>query len=199
MINRRALVQLIGAVVAWLPFGRLKLFAQGAPPPLFTSTQVRTLAGIAGVALPSALDDEARDAAVRKFVAWHVNYREGADMGHGYGSSTLRQRSGPAVAPRYPAQFAELDQAAIAQGATSFAAAPPPIRRSVVEAALNSLQPVNRLPARPTGANLVADFLGMYFTSAAAFDLAYQAAIGRDDCRGLENSDQPPAAIGGPR
>jgi hypothetical protein len=120
-------------------------------------------------------------------------------MGHGYGSSTLRQKSGPPVAPRYPAQFAALDQAAIAQGAASFADAPPAIRRSLVEAALNSPQPVNRLSARPTGANLVADFIGMYFTSAGAFDLAYQAAIGRDDCRGLENSDQPPSPLGGPR
>ncbi len=196
MINRRALLQLGSVVVAWRPFARLRLLAQ-APAPTFTTEQIKTLGGIAEAALPSALDAEARDGAVRKFVAWHVNYREGADMGHGYGNSTLRQKSGPAVAPRYPAQFAALDQSAIAQGAVSFAAASPAIRRRVVDAALNGTPPVNRLPARPTGANLVADFIGMYFTSAGAFDLAYQAAIGRDDCRGLENSDQPPPALGG--
>jgi hypothetical protein len=195
MINRRSLLKLGGAVVAWRPFARLKVLAAATQAPVFTPDQIATLSGIAAVTLPSALDAEARDGAVRKFVSWHVNYREGADMGHGYGNSTLRQKSGPAVSPRYPAQFAALDQSARAQGAASFAAAPPAIRRAIVETALNTPQAVNRLPARPTGANLVADFIGMYFNSAGAFDLAYQAAIGRDDCRELENSDQPPAAI----
>ena len=116
-------------------------------------------------------------------------------MGHGYGNSTLRQKSGPPVSPRYTAQFASLDQAARAQGAASFAVAAAPIRRAIVESALNTPQPVNRMPAKPTGANLIADFAGMYFNSAGAFDLAYNAEIGRDDCRGLENSDQPPAPL----
>jgi hypothetical protein len=195
MINRRSLLKLGGAVVAWRPFARLKVLAQAPQAPAFTPDQIKTLAGIAEVALPTALDAEARDGAVRKFVSWHVNYREGADMGHGYGNSTLRQKSGPPVSPRYTAQFGALDQAATAQGAPSFAAASPAIRRAIVESALNTPQPVTRLPARPTGANLVADFIGMYFNSAGAFDLAYQAAIGRDDCRELENSDQPPAPI----
>jgi hypothetical protein len=195
MINRRSLLKLGAAVVAWRPFARFNLLAQTASAPAFTADQIQTLRGIADVTLPSSLDADARDTAVRKFVSWHVNYRQGADMGHGYGNSTLRPKSGPAVLPRYSAQFASLDQVARTQGAASFAAAPAAIRRSIVESALNTPQPVNRLPARPTGANLVADFAGMYFNSAGAFDLAYQAEIGRDDCRGLENSDQPPVAI----
>jgi hypothetical protein len=195
MINRRALLKLTGAVVAWRPFARFKVLAQAPPAPAFTPDQIKALGGIAEATLPSALDAEGRDNAVRKFVSWHVNYREGADMGHGYGNSTLRQRSGPAVWPRYAAQFAALDQAARAQGASSFDAAPAAVRRAVVETALNTPLPVTRMPARPTGANLVADFIGMYFNSAGAFDLAYQSAIGRDDCRDLDNSDQPPAPI----
>lgn len=195
MINRRTLLKLGGAIVAWRPFARLTVLAQASSAPVFTPDQINTLGGIAEVTLPSALDADERDNAVRTFVRWHVNYREGADMGHGYGNSTLRQKSGPAVAPRYAAQFAAIDQAARAQGAASFASASPAIRRGIVESALNAPQPVNRLPARPTGANLVADFVGMYFNSAGAFDLAYQAAIGRDDCRGLENSDQAPGPV----
>jgi hypothetical protein len=195
MINRRSLLKLGGAVIAWRPFSQLRVLAAPPQTPTFTSDQIQTLAGIAEVTLPSALDAEARDNAVRKFVSWHVNYREGADMGHGYGNSTLRAKSGPAVSPRYAAQFASLDQAARAQGAASFAAAPAAVRRTIVESALNTPQPVNRMPSKPTGANLIADFAGMYFNSAGAFDLAYEAEIGRDDCRGLENSDQPPLPL----
>ena len=197
MINRRSLLKLGGAVVAWRPFARLKVLAEAPQAPVFTPDQIKTLSGIAQVTLPAALDAEKRDDAVRKFVSWHVNYREGADMGHGYGNSTLRQKSGPPVSPRYAPQFAALDESARAKGASSFAAADATVRRAIVESALNTPQAVNRLLARPTGANLVADFIGMYFNSAGAFDLAYQAAIGRDNCRGLENSDQAPAPLGG--
>jgi hypothetical protein len=196
MIGRRALLKLGGSLMAWRPLARAAALAQ-APSPVFTPDQITTLAALADVTLPSAAGDDGRDDAVRKFVGWHVNYRAGADMGHGYGNSTLRARSGPAVAPRYAAQFAALDEAARRQGADAFASASVAVRRAIVEATLNSPQPVNRLPSRPTGANLVADFMGLYFNSAPAFDLAYQAAIGRDDCRGLDNSDRPPAAMGG--
>jgi hypothetical protein len=58
---------------------------------------------------------------------------------------------------------------------------------------LNGAQPVNRLPAQPNGQSLIADFMGFYFTSADAWDLAYQAQIGRDRCRTLDGSDLPPS------
>jgi hypothetical protein len=62
----------------------------------------------------------------------------------------------------------------------------------VIEAALSTPQPVANLPARPTGANLVADFMGFYFNSPDATDLAYQRAIMRDTCRGLPGSEKEP-------
>src|SRR5690348_15964356 len=99
MIKRRSLLKLAGAVVAWRPFARFKVLAQAPPAPVFTSDQINTLSGIAAVTLPSALDQEARDNVFRRFVSWHVNYREGADMGHVYGNSTLRAKSGPPVSP----------------------------------------------------------------------------------------------------
>lgn len=191
-MKRRSLLKLATAVAAWSPVARLRAFAQS---PVFTDAQRAVLDAIADTALPASLGREGRSDAVRKFVSWHTNYKAGADMGHGYGASTLRAASGPPVVGRYAAQFAALDQAAKAQGAASFAAAPVNVRKSVIESALSTPQPVNRLPARPTGANLVADFMGLYFSSAEAFDLAYRAQIGRDVCRGLEGSDQPPAKM----
>jgi hypothetical protein len=130
---------------------------------------------------------------VTSFVAWVRNYKEGAEMGHGYGASTLRAPSGPSPAARYPAQFAALDDAAKASGGASFAALAVDARRAVIESTLNNPQPVNRLPAQPTGQSLIADFMGFYFTSPDAWDLAYQAQIGRDKCRTLDGSDLPPS------
>ncbi len=185
-----------GALVALPPVARLRAAAQ-APSPVapFTDDQKAALSAIADVALPVSIGAAGRTAATDRFIAWHLNYKASADMGHGYGASTLRPPSPAPVLPRYAAQFTALDQAAKAQGAMSFASASAVIRRAIVETALNTPQPVNRMPARPTGANLVADFMGLYFNSAAAFDEAYNSAIGRDRCRGLDGSDQAPPPL----
>ena len=191
-MKRRALLQSLAALVASRPLGGLKLFAQ-APP--ITAAETATLRALAEVVLPSSLDRAARDRVVNNFVAWVRNYKEGADRGHGYGASTLSAPTGPSPAPRYPPQFEALDKAAVARGAASFAALAPDGRRAIVEAALNEPQPVQRLPNRPTGANLVADFMGSYFSSGDAWDVAYGAAIGRDRCRALDGSDRAPRSL----
>ena len=183
-MKRRALLQSLAAVFAARPWLGLRLFAQ-APP--ITEAETATLKAIAEVVLPSALARAGRDRVVTNFVSWVRNYKEGADRGHGYGSSNLSAPTGPSPAGRYPAQFAALDKAAATRGAASFAALAFDGRRAIVEAALNEPQPVQRLPNRPTGANLVADFMGFYFSSGDAWDLAYQAQIGRDRCRTLED------------
>ncbi len=192
-MKRRTWLQQIGATLALLPFARLRAWQR---PALFSANDIAALNGIAEVVLPTALTAQDRADVVQKFIDWHTNYKAGADMGHTYGGSVLRPASGPAVATRYAPQFIALDQAARAKGASAFASAPLATRRSVVEAALTTPQPVNRLPARPTGANLIADVAGLYFNSGAAFDLAYNTFIGRDLCRGLAGSDQPPMPLG---
>ena len=191
-MKRRALLQSLAAVITARPLASVGLFAQ-APP--ISDAEAATLKAIAEAVLPSALDGAGRDRVVAAFIAWVRNYQEGADRGHGYGSSSLSAPTGPSPASRYPAQFAALDKAAAARGAASFAALPVDGRRAVIEAALNEPQPVQRLPARPTGANLVADFMGFYFSSGDAWDLAYRAGIGRDRCRALDGSDRAPAPL----
>jgi hypothetical protein len=192
-MKRRMVLQSIAAFVAVRPFTRLRLFAQNS----LSEADIATLKAIAEVTLPASAGAAGRDKAVEQFVRWVRNYKEGADRGHGYGNSQLSPPAGPSPAARYPAQFAALDKAAADEGASSFAKLPVAARRAIVESALNTPQPVTRLPARPTGANLVADFMGLYFNSAEAVDLCYRAAIERDTCRGLDNSEQAPRPLGG--
>jgi hypothetical protein len=160
-----------------------------------TPGQMATLGAIAEVVLPSALGADGRDLVVEQFASWVRGYREGADMGHSYGSAMLRRPSGPSPALSYPAQFAALDSAARERGAPSFAALPVDDRRIIIESALNTPQRVARLPSQPNGTYLIADFMGMYFASPDAWDLAYQRRIGRDRCRSLEGSAIRPAAL----
>jgi hypothetical protein len=189
---RRTLLQ---AMAGSLLFRPVRILARKLQAPPFSTREIATLNAIAEVVLPSDLSAADRKRVVDSFVAWFVNYREGADMGHGYGSSNLRQPSGASPASRYPAQFAALDSAASSAGAATFATLPAASRREVIEKALNEPQPVNRLPAQPTGANLIADFMGSYFTSADAWDRAFLAEIRRDSCRTLDDSSSQPRAM----
>jgi hypothetical protein len=195
-MKRRTLLQSFAAALAaprlW---PKASLRAQAAAG--LTDANVAALTAMAEVVLPSSLDAANREAVVSRFVNWVRNYREGADRGHGYGASRLSPPSGPPPAAMYPPQFAALDRAAADAGAPDFARAPREIRRTVVLKALNEPQPTTRMPATPTGANLVADFMGLYFNGSEAYDLCYQAAIGSDLCRTLQGSEKPPAPIGG--
>src|SRR5262245_54802160 len=151
-MKRRTLLQSFAALVAIPPFARVRLIDQTQSPAELSAANIATLRAIAEVVLPSAIGSTGRDTAVRDFVVWVRNYKEGADRGHGYGASTLSGPSGASPAGRYPAQFAALDKAAADLGSASFTAAPIDRRRTIVEATLNTPQPATRLPARPTGA-----------------------------------------------
>jgi hypothetical protein len=214
-VNRRSVLKTLGALLM-ARTGIARLFARGgtapvaeapatvtaaqaATPAAFSSAEVSTLGAIAEAALPSGLSVEDRRLAVRAFTTWFNDYRAGADMGHGYGASTLRAPSGPSPIARYPMQFAALDAAAHDQGAATFVALALPARRQVIEAALNTTPPVTRLSAQPSGASLVADFMGLWFNGQDGWNAAYQAEINRDTCRTLDGSEHAPKPIGGGR
>ena len=195
-MKRRTLLQTFAGGLIARPLVNLGAQAPAASAEL-TDANVRTLHAIGEVVLPASIGERGRRDAVDKFIAWVRNYKTGADRGHGYGASSLSAPTGPSPALQYPAQFAALDAQATAQGAASFAALSLDKRRAVVEAALNTPQPLNRLPPRPTGGNLIADVMGFYFTGADGYNLAYNAKIDRDSCRSLDGSDRAPAPLSG--
>jgi hypothetical protein len=189
-MHRRTLLRSLLTAIAAGPLARVRLFARGQE---LRGAEIATLNAIAEVVLPQELDADGRDLVVERFVTWVREYREGADMGHGYGFASLRRPSGPSPAQSYPAQFDALDAAARSAGGATFAGLPLEARRRIVEGALNTPQRIARLPSRPNGANLIADFMGLYYASPEAWDLAYARRIGRDRCRSLDGSDQRPA------
>lgn len=195
-MKRRTVLRSFAGVLIARPLVELGVDAQApATTATLTDANVATLHAIGEVVLPESIGASRRRVAIERFVAWVRNYKTGADRGHGYGDSRLTAATGPSPARQYPAQFDTLDSLAKAQGAASFAALAIATRRTIVEAQLNTPQPINRLAARPTGANLIADVVGFYFASADGYNLAYNAQIDRDSCRSLDGSDRAPAPL----
>lgn len=188
-MNRRTLLQLAAAAAAWVRMPPSLLSAQGVTLDAEDGVRLRALAE---VVLPGELSADRRSELVDEFLRWIRNYREGAEMDHGYGFTRLR-RTPPTPANRYPAQLAALDRASRAKGA-AFAALDRDARRAVVEAAIDAAK-VERLPARPTGDHVATDLMAFYFHGQSANDLAYRAAIARDACRGLPGSDARPEPL----
>ena len=153
--------------MAALGFGR----AQAA----FPGEQAGHLRALAGVVLPSDVDAAA---AAAKFVEWVRGYRAGAEMDHGYGFTRLRNKSSLPVA-NYAQQLTALG--------------PQPTAESVA-AALEEAH-ITDLPRTPDGRHVASDLMAFYFRSSDANDLCYRAAIGRDLCRGLAGSQNPPQEL----
>ena len=184
-MRRRTVLGMLAAATAWL---RISPATAGQAPALSAGDEAR-LRAIADVVLPGDLGTRGRAEVVDGFLRWIRNYREGAEMDHGYGFPRLR-RTAASPALRYAAQLAALDRAARGRGG-AFESLEVSARREVVASAIAAAK-VERLPARPTGDHVATDLMAFYFNSPEANDLAYGAAIGRDQCRGLPDSDRRP-------
>jgi hypothetical protein len=172
-------------------FGRL---ASAAVAAQMGDAARTTLLALAEVVLPSELGARGRAAVVDGFVRWIRGYRAGAEMDHGYGFTRLRTTPA-SPAGGYPAHLNALDRAARAHG-RAFASLPLDERRAIVERALIDAK-IERLLPRPSGSHVAVDLMAFYFNSSDANDLCYRAAIGRDACRGLRGSEEPPEQLTG--
>jgi hypothetical protein len=189
-MKRRTLVKILVSTAAWVRTTGLRAFADPVP---LSAANLATLRAAARAVLPSAVGVRGADETVDRFVRWLRNYRAGADMDHGYGFTRLRTTPASPAAG-YPAQLAELERVASTKG-KAFANLDADTQRAVIASALTDAK-VDALPPRPNGRHVVADLMGFYFRSTDANDLCYNAAIGKDKCRGLPDSDKAPSPLG---
>jgi hypothetical protein len=175
----------------------LRAFASTPPSSPLTPADLApeseaTLRALATAVLPRSLGPERIAEITERFRAWLRAYRPGAELDHGYGHTKLRTTDASPLLG-YARQLAALDRAARAEG-TSFARIAPERQRTLVAAALTASE-VSELPERPDGRHVAADLLVFFFRGSEASDLCYGAAIGRDQCRGLPGSEDPPAPL----
>lgn len=184
-MRRRTLIQAALGLVAALPFRGVRVWAQTAA---FPGAREDTLNELAATVLPASLGRAKTDAIAAQFVQWVRDYRPGAAMTPGYGTPRLRSK-GPSPAADYQAQLAQLAGGALAGKDLA-------VRKRQLAEYLKK-ESVADLSTVPEGKNIVVDLMSFYFYSPAANDLAYEAAIGKDTCRTLNNSGSVPAPLGG--
>ncbi|SPE32602.1 conserved exported hypothetical protein [Candidatus Sulfopaludibacter sp. SbA3] len=137
------------------------------------------LRALAAIVLPAELGVDGIRRVADAFAVWVRDYRPGAGMDHGYGFTRLRTKP-PSPAATYLKQLQELRGGG----------------RDAVLAAMEAGK-ITAMPMTPDGRHVASDLMAFYFRSSEANDLCYRAAIGRDQCRGLAGSDQPPAPLKG--
>jgi hypothetical protein len=184
--RRRFLASLAGA----LPVAIIVRRAHAAAVAHIASDPA-TLDALAEVVLPStALGKAALMMEVESFRKWGAEYREGAEVNHGYGTSRLRTL-GPTPMTRWSTQLDELDATAKAKHQKAFHELSADARADLVRAALQG-QRLDRMPGIADASHVALALLAHFYTSPAANDLCYEAQIGQQTCRPLAQQARKP-------
>ena len=156
-----------------------------------------TLRALGEAILPSEIGRDGVARVVRDFQHWIDNYRENAEVVHGYGTSTLRFTR-PSPRAKWAAQLEELGKREAVSGKRDFAALPVERRREIVRDSLKD-ERLERMPDVASAPHVAVALLAFFYGTSQAADLAYEAKIGREQCRPLTASPRRPLPIAGAR
>jgi hypothetical protein len=157
-----------------------------------------TLHALGEAILPSAIGRDGVARVVRDFQRWIDNYREHAEIVHGYGTSALRfTRASPRA--KWALQIERLGRRTSDVGRQrGFASLSPESRRSIIAQELKD-ERLERMPDVASAPHVAIGLLAFFFGTSDAADLAYEAKIRREQCRPLAASPRKPLPIAGAR
>ena len=182
MLSRRAF---LGWLAASIPAAALVRRAHALAVDDIASSP-RTLRALGEAVLPSELGSSRSAAQVEHFQRWISGYRDGAELVHGYGTSTL-EKAGPTPATRWAAQLDLLE-------AKGFADLPLERRRALIRAQLTALN-VDRIGSVGAAPHVAVALLAHFYASPDATDLCYDSKISKQTCRPLMSSSRKPLPL----
>ena len=181
-MRRRGFIQSAAALLAF-PFHSVRAWGQTTT---FPGAREQTLKELAATVLPESLGRKHSDEIAQQFIRWVREYRVGVAMQPGYGFTRIRYKP-ESPAPKYLTQLDELAKDALIPKDLA-------TRREKITALLQTAG-VKEMPNIPDGGHIASDLMTFWFHSTEAHDLAYEAKIGKDDCRGLKDSGKEPAPL----
>lgn len=147
----------------------------------------------ADIVLPSELDATQRRAATDAFVRWVEGYTPVAEEMHGYGYPDIRYLP-PDPGPNWRAQLEGLDLLAQHRHGARFATLDRATRAAMVDETLRPLA-TERLPAPLAAPHVLLALLAHWASQPDAWDLAFDARIGRNTCRALDDAVRRPLPL----
>ena len=188
-ISRRAF---LASLAAALPAAALVRRAHAASVDELGASQ-RSMRALGEVILPQELGAAGITKAVNEFERWIAGYREGAELLHGYGTSTLKW-AGPTPATAWAAQLNFLDKKAQRAHGRAFADLSIEARRALVQSDLDAIN-ADGIPPLGRAPHVALAILAHYYSSSEANDLCYMAHIGRQNCRPLAAQTRKPLPL----
>jgi hypothetical protein len=152
-----------------------------------------TLDALATTVLPSQLGRTGIMREAAAFRNWAANYRENAELVHGYGTSRLRS-TGPTPLTRWTTQLDQLDTDARQLRQRRFRDLSAADREQIVRDTLKS-ERVDRMPSVVDANHVAVALLAHFYDSPGAADLCYEAQIGRQTCRPLSAQASKPRPV----
>lgn len=189
MLSRR---RFLASLAAALPLTAVARRAHAASV-LHLVSEPATLDALAEAVLPSELGRAGITRAAAAFRDWGANYRENAELVHGYGTARLRS-TGPTPLTRWTTQLDDLEAQSRSRHQRRFHDLSVSDRTELVRAALDG-QRLERMPAVGDASHVAVALLAHFYDSPPANDLCYKAQIGRSSCRPLSASPRKPLPL----
>lgn len=150
------------------------------------------LRAVAPLVLPSELDDEGREQAVRGFEAWASAYDPVPELNHGYGSADIRYGP-PDPVPGWAAQLRALDLEANRRHGQGFASLDRDLRAGLLRRQVTDQGAA--LPGPLRARHVAVALMAHWFASPDATDRCYGVRISPRTCRGIEGAASEPEAL----
>lgn len=162
-----------------------------------TSIDVDALRAVGHAVLPTAdLGSDGIDLVVDEFVEWLAGYEPVTEQSHSYLTSSEIRYGPPHPGPRWASQLQALDLESERRHGVSFRDLPVTQRRAMIGSQIRQ-DPLDRLPSAVAARHVAVGLLAYFYATPQANDLCHRAAIGMYACRGLEDTSNRPAPLGG--
>lgn len=168
---------------------------QAAKPGAADSLDLPTLRALGYIVLPrAALGDTGVTRVVDEFLTWLDGFEPVAERNHGYDSVDVRYGP-PHPAPLWKAQLEALGIEASKRFAAPYAELSEARQREILEHQLPDHLPED-MPYAGAATHVAIGLMAWFYATGEANDLALQAKIGRQTCRGLASGPDKPEPLG---